>query len=66
MLFPIWHGSGIEPPEWMQRLVLELDQVQEVHPGNLNSTLCYGEGKAIPMKDLDAQLKAIKHYSRTH
>ena len=60
------HGSGIEPPEWMQRLVLELDQVQEVHPGNLNSTLCYGEGKAIPMKDLDAQLKAIKHYSRTH
>jgi hypothetical protein len=58
------HGSGIEPPEWMQRLVVELDQVQEVHPGNLNSTLSYGEGKAIPMKELDAQLTAIRRHQR--
>jgi hypothetical protein len=57
-------GSGIEPPEWMQRLVSELDQIQDRQPGNLSTTLSEGEYKRLTMKQLDAQLAKIRRQEK--
>ncbi|MFN6333237.1 MAG: hypothetical protein ACK45A_15835 [Planctomyces sp.] len=57
-------GSGIEPPEWMQRLVSELDQIQNRQPGNLSTTLSEGEYEQLSMKELDSQLTKMRRLNK--
>ncbi|MFO0976062.1 MAG: hypothetical protein U0996_06660 [Planctomycetaceae bacterium] len=52
-------GSGIEPPEWMQRLASELDRAQEVRPGVLADSLMDGEFVKLIQKNIDEQLSGI-------
>lgn len=52
-------GSGIEPPEWMQRLGSELDRVQEGKSGWISDSLYDGEFIPMTQKHLDKQLAAI-------
>ncbi|MCA9008944.1 MAG: hypothetical protein KDB01_04310, partial [Planctomycetaceae bacterium] len=52
-------GSGIEPPEWMQRLAGELERVQEGRPGALTDSLMDGEFRKITQRAIDQQLAGI-------
>jgi hypothetical protein len=52
-------GSGIEPPEWMQRLASELDRAQEVRPGVLADSLMDGDFQKLTQKNIDEQLSGI-------
>ena len=52
-------GSGIEPPEWMQRLANELDRVQEGKSGWISDALYEGEFVQMTQKHLDKQLAGI-------
>ena len=53
-------GSGIEPPDWMQRLTAELDRVQEGRPGGLTESLMEGEFKRLTQKNLDEQIARMR------
>ncbi|MEI7698471.1 MAG: hypothetical protein WCK86_01640 [Planctomycetia bacterium] len=53
-------GSGIEPPEWMQRLAGELDRVQEGRPGGLTESLMEGDFRKLTQKYLDEQISRIR------
>lgn len=52
-------GSGIEPPEWMQRLASELDRVQEGRPGALTDSLMEGDFHKLTQKAIDQQISDI-------
>ncbi len=52
-------GSGIEPPDWMQRLATELDRVQEGRPGQLTDSLMEGEFQKLGQKAIDQQISDI-------
>jgi hypothetical protein len=52
-------GSGIEPPEWMQRLASELDRVQEGRPGALTDSLMEGDFQKLTQKAIDQQISDI-------
>jgi hypothetical protein len=52
-------GSGIEPPEWMQRLAGELERVQEGRPGALTDSLMDGDFRKMPQRAIDQQLAGI-------
>ncbi len=52
-------GSGIEPPEWMQRLATELDRVQEGRPGALTDSLMDGDFQKLTQKAIDQQISDI-------
>ena len=52
-------GSGIEPPEWMQRLAGELDRVQDGRPGALSDSLMDGDFQKPTQRAIDQQLTGI-------
>ena len=52
-------GSGIEPPEWMQRLAGELDRVQDGRPGALSDSLMDGDFQKLTQRAIDQQLTGI-------
>ena len=52
-------GSGIEPPEWMQRLAGELDRVQDGRPGALSDSLTDGDFQKLTQRAIDQQLAGI-------
>jgi hypothetical protein len=52
-------GSGIEPPDWMQRLAGELDRAQEGRPGALADSLTDGEFLKLTQKNIDQQIADI-------
>jgi hypothetical protein len=52
-------GSGLEPPEWMQRLAGELDRLQEGKLGGLSDTLMDGPFSRITQKQIDEHLTRI-------
>ena len=52
-------GSGIEPPDWMQRLAGELDRAQEGRPGALADSLTEGEFHKLTQKAIDQQIADI-------
>lgn len=52
-------GSGIEPPEWMQRLAGELDRVQDGRPGALSDSLMDGDFQKLTQRAIDLQLSSI-------
>jgi hypothetical protein len=52
-------GSGIEPPDWMQRLASELDRVQEGRPGQLTDSLMEGDFQKLSQKAIDQQISDI-------
>ena len=52
-------GSGIEPPEWMQRLAGELDRVQDGRPGALSDSLMDGDFQKLTQRAIDQQLSGI-------
>jgi hypothetical protein len=52
-------GSGIEPPEWMQRLAGELDRVQDGRPGALSDSLMDGDYQKLTQRAIDQQLAGI-------
>ena len=52
-------GSGIEPPDWMQRLASELDRVQEGRPGQLTDSLMDGDFQKLSQKSIDQQISDI-------
>ncbi|MBL8818214.1 MAG: hypothetical protein JNL58_19460 [Planctomyces sp.] len=56
-------GSGIEAPEWMQRIAGELDRVQEFRNNSLMESLHEGDFTTIPARVLDKQLTAIARRS---
>lgn len=58
-------GSGIEPPEWMQRLAGELDRVQDGRPGALSESLMDGDFQKLTQRAIDQQLTAITKLNDT-
>jgi hypothetical protein len=52
-------GSGLEPPEWMQRLAGELDRLQEGKLGGLSDTLMDGPFTRMTQKHIDEHLTRI-------
>ena len=52
-------GSGIEPPEWMQRLATELDRAQEGRPGQLTDSLMEGDFQKLGQRAVDQQISEI-------
>lgn len=58
-------GSGIEPPEWMQRLAGELDRVQDGRPGGLTESLMEGDFRKLTQKYLDEQISRIRKRSES-
>ncbi|MEY3175694.1 MAG: hypothetical protein RLZZ436_3608 [Planctomycetota bacterium] len=52
-------GSGLEPPEWMQRLAAELDRLQDGRPGGLAESLTEGSFVRITQKHIDEHLTRI-------
>jgi hypothetical protein len=52
-------GSGIEPPDWMQRLASELDRVQDNRPGQMTDSLLDGEFQKLSQKSIDQQISEI-------
>jgi hypothetical protein len=52
-------GSGIEPPEWMQRLASEVERVQDGKSGWITESLYEGEFQQMTQKILDKQLAGI-------
>ena len=52
-------GSGIEPPDWMQRLASELDRVQDGRPGALSDSLMDGDFLPLTQRAIDQQLTEI-------
>lgn len=52
-------GSGIEPPDWMQRLASELDRVQEGRLGQLSDSLMEGDFQKLSQKAIDQQISDI-------
>lgn len=52
-------GSGIEPPDWMQRLATELDRVQDGRPGQLTDSLMEGDFQKLSQKAIDQQISDI-------
>jgi hypothetical protein len=52
-------GSGIEPPEWLQRLADELDRVQDGRPGALSDSLMDGDFQKLTQRAIDQQLAGI-------
>ena len=52
-------GSGLEPPEWMQRLAAELDRLQDGRPGGLAESLTDGSFVRMTQKHIDEQLTRI-------
>ena len=52
-------GSGIEPPDWMQRLASELDRVQDGRPGALSDSLMDGDFLPLTQRVIDQQLTEI-------
>ncbi|MCA9058959.1 MAG: hypothetical protein KDA85_10675, partial [Planctomycetaceae bacterium] len=57
-------GSGIEPPEWMQRLSGEVQRSQEARAGMLSDSLQDGEFSKFNQRALDKQLAAIVRRAR--
>lgn len=56
-------GSGIEPPEWMQRLTSEVERVQDGKSGWITESLYDGEFLQLTQKNLDKQLANISRRS---
>jgi hypothetical protein len=56
-------GSGIEPPEWMQRLAGELDRAQDGRSGALYDALLDGEFERLTQKAIDQQIAGISRLS---
>ncbi len=52
-------GSGIEPPDWMQRLASELDRVQDGRPGQITDSLLDGDFQKLSQKMIDQQIADI-------
>jgi hypothetical protein len=52
-------GSGLEPPEWMQRLAGELDRLQDGRVGGLAESLTEGSFLRITQKHIDEHLTRI-------
>lgn len=52
-------GSGIEPPDWMQRLASELDRVQDGRPGQITDSLLDGDFQKLSQKVIDQQISDI-------
>jgi hypothetical protein len=52
-------GSGIEPPEWMQRLASEMERVQDGKSSWISESLYEGEFLQMTQKVLDKQLSSI-------
>lgn len=52
-------GSGIEPPEWMQRLASELERVQDGRSGWITESLYEGDFQQMTQRMLDKQLAGI-------
>ncbi len=52
-------GSGIEPPDWMQRLAGELEKVQDGKAGWITESLYESEYLQMTQKDLDRQIGNI-------
>jgi len=52
-------GSGLEPPEWMQRLAGELDRLQDGRAGGLAESLTEGAFIRITQKHIDEHLTRI-------
>jgi hypothetical protein len=56
-------GSGIEPPEWMQRLAGELDRAQDGRSGALYDALLDGGFERLTQKAIDQQIAGISRLS---
>ncbi len=53
-------GSGLEPPEWMQRLASELDRLQDGRHGGLSDSLTDGSFQRMTQKHIDEHLARIQ------
>lgn len=52
-------GSGIEPPDWMQRLGREFERVHEMHAGATPESLSRIGFSRITQRDIDQQLSRL-------
>lgn len=58
-------GSGIEPPDWMQRLAGELEKVQDGKASWITESLYEGNFLQMTQKDLDRQIANISRRNET-
>lgn len=54
------NGSGIEPPEWMQRLATEVERAKEVRLAGLTESLSEGEFRILSADEIEDQLRQIR------
>lgn len=54
------NGSGIEPPDWMQRLAAEVERAREVRLAGLTESLSEGEFTQLTGEEIDNQLEQIQ------
>lgn len=52
-------GSGIEAPEWMQRLAREQDRMEVDRAGTMSESLTNPEFRRVTQKDIDQQLSRL-------
>ena len=54
------NGSGIEPPEWMQRLATEVERAKDVRLAGLTESLSEGEFRSLSTAEIEEQLEQIR------